>query len=99
MTTELQSRADGAIACSDGWAVRFIAPDLLEAAYDRAVVIAAVKGRASAVKRVLLDQGVASGIGNIYADEALWRARVHGERLASSLTKPRIGEVLDEDET
>ena len=43
-----------------------------------------VKGKDSAIKRVLLDQTVASGIGNIYADEALWRARLHGERTASA---------------
>jgi formamidopyrimidine-DNA glycosylase len=72
-----------------------IAPDLLEDAYDRAAVVRRIKGRDSAIKRVLLDQGVASGIGNIYADEALWRAQVHGERVASALTKPRIGVLLD----
>jgi formamidopyrimidine-DNA glycosylase len=75
--------------------IAHIAPDLLDPAFDRAAVVRTVKGRTSAVKRVLLDQGVASGIGNIYADEALWRARVHGERVASSLTKPRIGTLLD----
>ena len=72
-----------------------IAPDLLEPAYDRSAVVRRIKGKDSAIKRVLLDQTVASGIGNIYADEALWRARVHGERRASSVTKPRIGDVLD----
>ncbi|WP_392542626.1 bifunctional DNA-formamidopyrimidine glycosylase/DNA-(apurinic or apyrimidinic site) lyase [Oryzobacter telluris] len=76
-------------------AIANIAPDLLEDAYDRAAVVRRIKGKDSAIKRVLLDQGVASGIGNIYADEALWRAQVHGERVASALTKPRIGEVLD----
>ncbi|HSO65958.1 MAG TPA: zinc finger domain-containing protein, partial [Ornithinibacter sp.] len=58
-------------------------------------VVRRVKTKDSAVKRVLLDQTVASGIGNIYADEALWRAQVHGERVASSLTRPRIAAVLD----
>ncbi len=72
-----------------------IAPDLLEPAYDRAAVVRRVKGKDSAIKRVLLDQTVASGIGNIYADEALWRAQLHGERVASTLTKPRIGQLLD----
>lgn len=75
--------------------IAHIAPDLLEDAFDRATVVRRVKAKDSAVKRVLLDQTVASGIGNIYADEALWRAQVHGERVASSLTKPRIGAVLD----
>ncbi len=75
--------------------IAHIAPDLLEPAYDRSAVVRRIKAKDSAIKRVLLDQTVASGIGNIYADEALWRAQVHGERLASSLTKPRIGAVLD----
>jgi formamidopyrimidine-DNA glycosylase len=75
--------------------IAHIAPDLLEPAYDRAAVVRRIKAKDSAIKRVLLDQGVASGIGNIYADEALWRAMVHGERPASGLTKPRIGELLD----
>ncbi|GAA4401129.1 bifunctional DNA-formamidopyrimidine glycosylase/DNA-(apurinic or apyrimidinic site) lyase [Fodinibacter luteus] len=75
--------------------IAHIAPDLLEAAFDRPAVVRRVKARDSAVKRVLLDQTVASGIGNIYADEALWRAGVHGERVASTLTGPRIGRLLD----
>jgi formamidopyrimidine-DNA glycosylase len=75
--------------------IAHIGRDLLDPEYDRAAVIAAVKARDSAIKRVLLDQRVASGIGNIYADEALWRAAVHGERVAHTLTKPVIGTVLD----
>ena len=97
----VDQRTFGGLALSDLDAdgipttIAHIAPDLLEAAYDRSAVVRRVKARDSAVKRVLLDQTVASGIGNIYADEALWRARVHGERVASSLTKPRIGQLLD----
>jgi formamidopyrimidine-DNA glycosylase len=75
--------------------VAHIAPDPLEAAYDRDVVVRRLKPRHSAVKRALLDQTLVSGIGNIYADEALWRAGVHGERLCSSLTKPTLARVLD----
>jgi len=75
--------------------IAHIAPDLLEPAFDRDAVVRRVKEKHSAIKRVLLDQTVASGIGNIYADEALWRAQVHGERIASTLTKPRIRAVLD----
>jgi formamidopyrimidine-DNA glycosylase len=75
--------------------IAHIAPDLLEPAYDRDAVVRRVKAKDSAIKRVLLDQTVASGIGNIYADEALWRAQVHGERIAATLTRPRIAAVLD----
>ncbi len=72
-----------------------IAPDPFEAAYDQATVIARLRGRHSAVKRGLLDQGIVSGIGNIYADEALWRAKVHGNRPSDSLSRPALGRILD----
>ena len=67
----------------------------LEAAFDQPAVVRRTKARDSAVKRALLDQGLVSGIGNIYADEALWRAGVHGERLCSALTRPTLARVLD----
>ncbi|WP_338751266.1 bifunctional DNA-formamidopyrimidine glycosylase/DNA-(apurinic or apyrimidinic site) lyase [Janibacter alittae] len=75
--------------------VAHIALDPFDPDYDRAAVIADVKRRRSGIKRVLLNQAVVSGIGNIYADEALWRAGIHGERLASALTGPAIGRLLD----
>lgn len=75
--------------------IRHIAPDPFEPAYDQPAVVRRIKASDSAVKRMLLHQGVVSGIGNIYADEALWRARVHGERPGSSLTKPAISRILD----
>ena len=43
---------------------------------------------------MLLDQRVVSGIGNIYADEALWRAKIHGERAANALSVPAIERLL-----
>jgi formamidopyrimidine-DNA glycosylase len=72
-----------------------IAPDPLEAAYDQRAVVGRLKARHTGLKRALLDQGLVSGIGNIYADEALWRARVHGGREAATLTKPTLARVLD----
>ena len=47
------------------------------------------------MKRALLDQSLVSGIGNIYADEALWRAKVHGARICATLTKPTLSRILD----
>jgi formamidopyrimidine-DNA glycosylase len=38
---------------------------------------------------------VISGVGNIYADEALWRAKLNGSKLASSVTRPKLRELLD----
>jgi formamidopyrimidine-DNA glycosylase len=75
--------------------VRHIAPDPFDPAYDLPATVRRIKAKDSAIKRVLLDQGVVSGIGNIYADEALWRAQVHGERASRSLTKPRIASILE----
>jgi formamidopyrimidine-DNA glycosylase len=76
-------------------AVAHIAPDPFEASFDQAAVVRRMKARDSAVKRALLDQSLVSGIGNIYADEALWRARVHGERICATLTKPTLSCILD----
>ncbi|MHB8186138.1 MAG: bifunctional DNA-formamidopyrimidine glycosylase/DNA-(apurinic or apyrimidinic site) lyase [Dermatophilaceae bacterium] len=75
--------------------ITHIAPDPLEPAFDQGSVIARLKSRHTAVKRSLLDQGLLSGIGNIYADEALWRAKVHGEREAAALSKPALGHLID----
>ncbi len=76
--------------------VAHIAPDPLEPAYDQEAAVRRLKRRHTAVKRALLDQGVVSGIGNIYADEGLWRARVNGLRECAALTKPTLARVLDE---
>ncbi|WP_149359119.1 bifunctional DNA-formamidopyrimidine glycosylase/DNA-(apurinic or apyrimidinic site) lyase [Lolliginicoccus suaedae] len=75
--------------------VRHIARDPLDALWDRDATVEVMRTRTSAIKRVLLDQAVVSGIGNIYADEALWRAGIHGERIAAKLTRPRLRAVLD----
>ena len=74
--------------------IAHIAPDPFEPAYDPNAVVRRIKAKDSEIKRVLLDHTVVSGIGNIYADEALWRAQVHGRRMASTLTKPSIARVL-----
>jgi formamidopyrimidine-DNA glycosylase len=75
--------------------IAHIAPDPLEEAFDQSAVVGRMKRRESAVKRALLDQTLISGVGNIYADEALWRAQVHGERLCSALTRPALSRVVD----
>ncbi|HHU11279.1 MAG TPA: bifunctional DNA-formamidopyrimidine glycosylase/DNA-(apurinic or apyrimidinic site) lyase [Intrasporangiaceae bacterium] len=96
----VDQRTFGGVAWSDVGAdgipltIAHIAPDPFEAAYDQDAVVRRMKTRNSAIKRALLDQGLVSGIGNIYADEALWRAGVHGERIASSLTKPTLHRIF-----
>ncbi len=74
--------------------VAHIARDPLDPGFDVESVIAVIRGKRSEIKRVLLDQGVVSGIGNIYADEALWRARLHGGRIAAGLSRPAVRALL-----
>ncbi|QGU02317.1 Formamidopyrimidine-DNA glycosylase 1 [Corynebacterium kalinowskii] len=74
--------------------VSHVASDLLDPALDLGFLGERIRSRRSAIKRVLLDQTVVSGIGNIYADEMLWQARIHGERLASSLSASEVAELL-----
>jgi formamidopyrimidine-DNA glycosylase len=76
--------------------VAHIARDPLDPAFDDAAFLNALKRRNSSIKRVLLDQGIVSGIGNIYADEALWAARIHFDQPASSLSRPRAKTLLAE---
>ena len=75
--------------------VAHLARDPLDPKFNRDGVVMVLRRKHSEIKRQLLDQTVVSGIGNIYADEALWRAKVNGARLASSLTRAKLGELLD----
>jgi len=75
--------------------VAHLGRDPLDPAFNRDGVVTVLRRKHSEIKRQLLDQTVVSGIGNIYADEALWRARVNGARLASSLSRAKLGELLD----
>ena len=74
--------------------VAHIARDPLDPAFDDDLFLARMSRRASGVKRALLDQGLVSGVGNIYADESLWAVRMHGERPASSISRRRASELL-----
>lgn len=75
--------------------VTHIARDLLDPALDRDALVARVRRRRTDLKRALLDQTLVSGIGNIYADEALWRARLHGARQTDRLRAVEVRRVLD----
>ena len=75
--------------------VAHIARDPLDPGFDRDAVVNVLRHKNSEIKRQLLDQTVVSGIGNIYADEALWRARVNPTRLASGLSRRKLAELLD----
>ena len=71
--------------------VAHIARDPIDPDFDDEAFVAAVRRRHTEIKRALLDQSLISGVGNIYADEALWRAKLHGARPTDALTKPAFG--------
>ncbi|MDM7853952.1 bifunctional DNA-formamidopyrimidine glycosylase/DNA-(apurinic or apyrimidinic site) lyase [Cellulomonas alba] len=75
--------------------VAHIARDLLDPHVDRARLVDAFRARRTGIKRALLDQTLVSGIGNIYADEGLWRARLHYARPTERLTRAEVNRALD----
>jgi formamidopyrimidine-DNA glycosylase len=75
--------------------IAHIAPDPLEAAFDPEVFAARLGRKKTQIKRALLDQSLISGIGNIYADEALWRARLHWARPTETLKRSEVSLLLE----
>ena len=95
----VDQRMFGGLAVSTGGAdlpteIVHIARDPIDPEFDDAEFVRRARRRTSAVKRLLLDQGLISGVGNIYADEALWRAQLHGERPGDRLTGPVLRDLL-----
>jgi formamidopyrimidine-DNA glycosylase len=95
----VDQRMFGGLSVSPGGAelpaeIAHIARDPVDPLFDDDAFVAAVRRRASGVKRILLDQTVVSGVGNIYADEALWRARLHGERPGTRLRRTDVQRLL-----
>jgi formamidopyrimidine-DNA glycosylase len=93
-------RTFGGLALDDSGAavpapIAHIALDPLDPAFDRGEFCARLHRRRTGVKRALLDQSLISGIGNIYADEALWRARMHYARGTDSMRRPDTERLLD----
>lgn len=74
--------------------IAHIAADPMDPVFDAAAVVRALRTRRSEVKRALLDQTLVSGIGNIYADEALWRARVHWAHPTARISQAKARAVL-----
>jgi formamidopyrimidine-DNA glycosylase len=95
----VDQRTFGGLAVSPGGAdlpaeIEHIARDPMDPEFSDAGFVAALRRRRTGVKRALLDQTLISGVGNIYADEALWRARVHGGRPTEALTTPAAARLL-----
>ncbi|MFA5606719.1 MAG: bifunctional DNA-formamidopyrimidine glycosylase/DNA-(apurinic or apyrimidinic site) lyase [Leucobacter sp.] len=74
--------------------VTHIARDPLDLAFDDGAFVAEVRRRSTVVKALLLDQTLVSGVGNIYADEALWRSRLHPLTPGSRVSVRKAAELL-----
>jgi formamidopyrimidine-DNA glycosylase len=74
--------------------IAHIAPDPFEPAFDPVELARRLRARRTGIKRALLDQSLISGVGNIYADEALWRARLHWARPTETLNGPEVSRLL-----
>jgi len=74
--------------------VSHISRDPLDPSFSEDAVLKLFKKKQSGIKRVLLDQGVLSGIGNIYADESLWLAKLHYDQPANTISRAKAKELL-----
>ena len=74
--------------------IEHIAFDVYNSEFDIASTTARIRKSNRGIKRILLDQTVISGIGNIYADEALWRAQLHGEHPANQLATGQVHDLI-----
>ncbi|MCM3887235.1 bifunctional DNA-formamidopyrimidine glycosylase/DNA-(apurinic or apyrimidinic site) lyase [Frankia sp. R82] len=95
----VDQRTFGGLAVAAGGAqlpaqVAHIAVDPLDPAFELEPVIRRLRARRTGLKRALLDQTLVSGIGNIYADEALWAAQLHYARPTETMTRTQAHRVL-----
>lgn len=95
----VDQRTFGGLSVSEGGAelpaeIAHIARDPMDPLFDDEAFVAALRRKHTEVKRALLDQTLISGVGNIYADEALWRAQLHGVRPTDALTRPVVRRLL-----
>jgi len=95
----VDQRMFGGLLVSTGGAglpleIAHIARDPIDPDFDVEEVVRRVRRRTSGIKRQLLDQSLVSGVGNIYADEALWRSRIHGDRPGTGLSATRVRDLL-----
>jgi formamidopyrimidine-DNA glycosylase len=95
----VDQRTFGGLSVSEGGAelpdeIAHIARDPIDPLFDDELFVARLRAKHTEIKRALLDQTLISGIGNIYADEALWRAQLHGVRPTDALTRPAVRRLL-----
>jgi formamidopyrimidine-DNA glycosylase len=100
----VDQRTFGGLAVSPGGAelpkeLAHIALDPIDPRFVDEEFVTALRRRRTGVKRALLDQTLISGVGNIYADESLWRAKLHWARATETMTRPAarllLGHVKD----
>ena len=97
----VDQRTFGGLAVEDGAdddippRLAHIAIDPLDPGFDADAFSAALRRRRTEVKRALLDQTLIGGVGNIYADESLWRAQLHGARPTDKLTRAQVSDLLE----
>jgi len=95
----VDQRMFGGLAVSAGGAelppeIAHIARDPIDPEFNDGLFLTRLRKRTSGIKRLLLDQSLVSGVGNIYADEALWLAMLHGERAGNKLRKSDAARLL-----
>ncbi|MBL7255306.1 bifunctional DNA-formamidopyrimidine glycosylase/DNA-(apurinic or apyrimidinic site) lyase [Paractinoplanes lichenicola] len=95
----VDQRTFGGLSVSEGGAelpdeIAHIARDPMDPLFDDELFVARLRAKHTEIKRAILDQTLISGVGNIYADEALWRAQLHGARLTDQLTRPAVRRLL-----
>jgi formamidopyrimidine-DNA glycosylase len=95
----VDQRTFGGLSVSEGGAglpdeIAHIARDPMDPLFDDDKFVTSLRAKHTEVKRALLDQTLISGVGNIYADEALWRVKLHGTRPTDALTKPTARRLL-----
>jgi formamidopyrimidine-DNA glycosylase len=95
----VDQRMFGGLAVSAGGAdlpaeIAHIARDPMDPEFDDEAFIARLRKRSTGVKRLLLDQTLISGVGNIYADEALWLTAIHGDRPGDRLRRRDVAALL-----
>src|SRR5262249_29661563 len=95
----VDQRTFGGLAISPGGAllpaeIAHIARDPFDPAFEAERFVVGLRARRTGIKRALLDQTLISGVGNIYADESLWRSGLHGERACAAVTRPAARRLL-----
>jgi formamidopyrimidine-DNA glycosylase len=73
-----------------------LAPEPLESAFDASWLFERTRGRKAPIKSLLMDNRLVCGVGNIYANESLFRAGIHPARAAGRISQPRYARLVDE---